>query len=77
MILNTQSVLNQTSIVVFYAENDGGVHFDQKFVPGPKRYIIDAVWLILWPLYRSVWPKSQKMDPTIVFSAKNYYTGPI
>ena len=27
-------MLNQTSIVVFYAENDGGVHFDQKFVSG-------------------------------------------
>ena len=27
-------MLNQTSIVVFYAENNGGVHFDQKFVSG-------------------------------------------
>ena len=44
-------MLNQTSIVVFYAENDGGVHFDQKFVSGSvgaSKVVLKDILLMLF-----------------------------
>ena len=44
-------MLNQTSIVVFYAENDGGVHFDQKFVSGSvgsSKVVLNDMLLMLF-----------------------------
>ena len=49
MIPNT--ALNRTNIVVFHAENDGGVHFGQKIVSGSVgafKVVIKDILLMLF-----------------------------
>ena len=44
-------MLNQTSVVFFYAENDAGGHFDQKFVSGSvgaSKLVLKVILLILF-----------------------------
>ena len=44
-------MLNRTSIVVFDAENDGGVHFGQKFVSGSvgsSKVVLKDILLMLF-----------------------------